>query len=258
MPGQQGEVNQPQHVVHGVVMLGDAQGPADHCPVGAGIGPRQLANRFRRDARNLFRVLRRVLLYTFAEFVEPAGRILDKAAILQPQRQNLPRYRIGQRDICPHVQSQPFLGELGRAGPPGIHDEQPRPVMQPLQHMMEEDRMRLAGVRSPQDDKVRLFYLAIGTGAATGSKDRRQTDDARSVSSTVAAVYIVAADHRSRELLCNEVHLVGRLRAAEHPEALRTMRFDRAAKALCSAVQRFIPACRTQLAVLADQRSGEA
>ena len=130
--------------------------------------------------------------------------------------------------------------------------------MNSFQHVMEEDRVRLPGVRSPEDNEIRLFYLAIGTGAATGSKDRRQTDDARSMSSPVAAIDIVAADHRPRELLCHEVHFVGRLRAAEHPEALRAVPLDRAAKTLCGTVQRFVPGCGTQLAILPDQRRAES
>jgi hypothetical protein len=37
VPGEQREVDQRQDVVDGVVVLGDAEGPADHRAIGAGI-----------------------------------------------------------------------------------------------------------------------------------------------------------------------------------------------------------------------------
>ena len=73
---------------------------------------------------------------------------------------------------------------------------------------MKEDRMRLARVRSPEDDQVGLFDLPIRAGAAPGTKYRRQTGDARSVSRPVATVYVVAADGDADELLCEKVQLV--------------------------------------------------
>ena len=48
--GEQRQVDQREHVVGRVVVLGDAEGPADLRPVGAGVGVRQLADQ-RRPAR---------------------------------------------------------------------------------------------------------------------------------------------------------------------------------------------------------------
>ena len=79
--------------------------------------------------------------------------------------------------------------------------------------------MRLAGVRPPEDDEIRVLDLLVGAGAAARSEDRRQTDDAGSVSGAVAAVDVVAAHDLPGELLCDEVHLVRGLRAAEHADA---------------------------------------
>ena len=89
---------------------------------------------------------------------------------------------------------------------------------------MEEDRVRLARVRSPQDDDVGLLDFPIGAGAAARSEDRRQTDDAGSVSGAVAAVDVVVAEDRASELLREEVHLVRRVRAAEDSERFRPWR----------------------------------
>ena len=43
---------------------------------------------------------------------------------------------------------------------------------------MEEDRVRLASVRAPEDDHVGLLNLAIGRGSSSGSEHCRQTGDA--------------------------------------------------------------------------------
>ena len=245
MSGHQRKINQAQNIVHGVVVLGDAQRPANDGALGFAIGASQVTNGLRPHPADAFRIFRRIFLDVLAEFREVTGGVLDKLAIFQPEFQDFARYAVRQCDIGPHLQAEPLLGKLGRAGPPGIHDKEPRPTMNSFQHMMEENRMCLPGIRSPENNEIRLFYLAIGTRPATCAKDRRQTDDARSMSSPVAAVDIVAADHRASELLCHEVHFIGRLRATEHPEALWAVLLDRAAKALCGAVQGFVPGCRT-------------
>jgi hypothetical protein len=67
--------------------------------------------------------------------------------------------------------------------------------------MVKENRMGFASVRTPKQNDVRLFDFAVGTCAATRSENRRQTGDAWSVSSAVATVNVVAADHRPRKLL---------------------------------------------------------
>jgi len=68
-----------------------------------------------------------------------------------------------------------------------------------LEHMVKDDRMGLTRVRAPEQDEVRILDLAIGTSCATRTKNRRQTDDAGGVSSTVATIDVVGAnDHASK------------------------------------------------------------
>ena len=43
----------------------------------------------------------------------------------------------------------------------------PGAVPDALQHVVEEDRVRFARVRAPQDDQVGVFRLPVGAGAAT-------------------------------------------------------------------------------------------
>jgi hypothetical protein len=77
--------------------------------------------------------------------------------------------------------------------------------------MMEENRMGLPGVRSPEKDHIGFFDLLVGVSATPRTENRRQTGDARRVSSTVATIDIVTAHHNTRELLSNEVHFICRL-----------------------------------------------
>jgi hypothetical protein len=120
--------------------------------------------------------------------------------------------------------------------------------------MMKEDRMRLPRVRTPQQDNVRLFNLTVRAGTAARPKYRRQTDDARGVSSTVAAIDIVAADHRPHELLRNIVKFVGGFRATEHAERVRPVFFFLAPEAFGYPVQSLIPSGGTVPSIFTDKR----
>ncbi len=124
--------------------------------------------------------------------------------------------------------------------------------------MVEEYGMGFTGVGPPKDNEVCVLYLAIGTGAATHSEDRRQTDDAGSVSSSVATIDVVAVHHDASELLRHKVHLVGGLRTTEKPERLASVCGFCLAKTLRSAVERLVPSRRAKRAIVADKRSCEA
>jgi hypothetical protein len=120
---------------------------------------------------------------------------------------------------------------------------------------MEKDRMRLARIGTPQQDDIRLFYFAVRTRAATRSEDRRQTDDAGRVSSPVATVNVVAADHGAHKFLRGIVQFIGGLRATEHPESFRPARLNFSAEACRSHLQSFIPAGSTMLAIFTNKGS---
>ena len=99
-------------------------------------------------------------------------------------------------------------------------------VANPFEYMMEKDGMGLARVRAPKENDVRLFGFAVRTRAASRSENRRQTDDAGGVSSPVATINVIRADHRADEFLRHVIQLVGGLRTTEHPERIRPVLFD--------------------------------
>src|SRR5260221_2164406 len=123
--------------------------------------------------------------------------------------------------------------------------------------MMEEDRMCLSCVGAPQKNKIGFRHLLIRTGGATSSENRRQTGDARGVSSAVATVDVVAADHRSHEFLRDIVQLVCGFRTTEHAKRARPVRFNLAAQLAGDKIKGFVPACRAMTLRLANQRTGQ-
>src|SRR5260370_19437580 len=122
---------------------------------------------------------------------------------------------------------------------------------------MKEDGMCLPSVRSPKQDYVRLFHLAIGTGAAARSENRRQTGDARGVSSPVAAIDVVRSHHGTNKFLGGVVQLVGGLGATEHTEASRVMFLDRRTESLGHALQSFVPCGGAVATVCPDERPAQ-
>src|SRR5262245_23182730 len=122
---------------------------------------------------------------------------------------------------------------------------------------MEENRMCLPRVRSPQEDHVRVLCFLEGAGAAARAEHCRQTDDAGRVSGPVAAIDVVTADDHAGKLLGDEVHLVGGLGATEQAERPRTVTLDNRLQAGGGAVERLVPARPAKVALLANQRLGQ-
>src|ERR1019366_10092304 len=93
---------------------------------------------------------------------------------------------------------------------------------------------------------------------APRTEDRRQTDDARRVSRSVAAVDVVRPEHDTGELLREEVHFVRGLRAAEGSERVRAARLDVPPESIRGAVECLVPRGGAKHAVVAHERRGQA
>src|SRR5215207_7522815 len=112
--------------------------------------------------------------------------------------------------------------------------------------MVEPDRVRLTGVRTPEEDEVSVLRFLVRARRAASSQDCRQTDDARSVSGPVAAVDVVVAEHRPGKLRRQEVDLVGRLRAAEDSGRGPSVFGQAALESLGRAIEGLVPAGGTE------------
>jgi hypothetical protein len=159
--GQQHERDQGEDVVDRVVMLGDPERPADHRAGRLGERVRQLADGLGRDAGLTLGVFERVCLDLRLVGIEVDGRPLDELAILEAGGDDLAGDRIRERDVAADIESQPAIGPFGRRRAAWIDRVETSPVANAAEKVVEEDRMRLAGVAAPQDDQVRLFRLTV-------------------------------------------------------------------------------------------------
>ncbi len=159
--GEQHERDEGEDVVDGVVVLGDAERPADHRARRRREGVGQFADGLGRDARLALGVFERVRLDLGLVGLEAVGRAVDELAMLEAGRDDLARDRVGQGDVRPDVEAQPGVGPFRRRGPARVDRIEARAIADALEQVVEEDRMRLAGVAAPQDDQVRLFDLTV-------------------------------------------------------------------------------------------------
>ena len=151
---QQSQVDQGQHVVDGVMVLGNPECPADFGSIRPGIFMSQLPNAFGRNPGFPLAPFQGVGLQRAAVFFEPAGGMFDEGPILQPGIQDFPGHGVGQGNVAAHLQTQPTVSPLGRAGSAGVDDEEPGSAVHSLQHVMKEDRVRFAGVGPPKEDEI--------------------------------------------------------------------------------------------------------
>ncbi len=238
-------------------MLGDAERPTQLRPIGTRVRVRNLTDHLGRHTRFHLAPVEGPRLDRLGVDVEVDRRPVDEGFMGQAGVDDLSRHRVRQRDISAHVEPHPYVGELCGRRAPRIHDEQPGAAAHSRQHMMEEDGMRFAGIRAPQHDHVGFFDLFVRRRSTADSEHCRQTDDAGSVSSSIARIDVVRADHRPRELLRQVVHLVGCLRATEHADRVRPFGLYRSAKPGHRTVECFVPCRLAQHAALSHQRLGQ-
>ncbi len=161
MAGEQRQRDERQDIVDGVVVLGDAQRPAQDGSFGRGVAVGQLADGFRGHTGLPFGPVQRACLDTLAIGLEAAGGPLDEGIIGQTGGDDLPSDRVGQGDVRADVDPKPQVGPFGRTGATRVDGDDASPVAHPAQQVMEEDRMGLPGVAAPQEHEIGLFDLTI-------------------------------------------------------------------------------------------------
>jgi hypothetical protein len=72
--------------------------------------------------------------------------------MLQARRQNFAADRIGQRDVGTDVEPQPSVGPLRARRAPRVDDVELGAVTYAFEDVMKEDRVRLARIRSPEQN----------------------------------------------------------------------------------------------------------
>jgi hypothetical protein len=81
--------------------------------------------------------------------------------VLEARGDDLAADRVRQGDVAADVETQPGVRPLRAARPARVDGVQPGAVADALEDVVEEDRMRLAGVAAPQDDQVRVLDLTV-------------------------------------------------------------------------------------------------
>jgi hypothetical protein len=234
------------------VMLGDAQRPAKFSARSFGVRMRHFEDCRCGHAGLAFGAFERVFFYHRFVIFEAARGILDELLIHQPGRNNFAAHRVCQRHIRTHIEAEPYIGPLRRTRAARVDYEKFRAAAQTLQEVMKKNRMGLAGVRAPQKNYIRLFNFAVGAGAPSRTEYRRQTGDAGGVSSAVAAIDVVAADHCANEFLRGVIQFIGRFRATEHSKRARPAQSDFGTDAFGDAIESLFPCRGTMLSIFAD------
>jgi hypothetical protein len=83
------------------------------------------------------------------------------ASCSQAGRDDLAADRVRERDVAADVEPEPDVGPLGDCCPARVDRVQAGAVADAAEEVVEEDRMRLAGVAAPEDDQVGLLDLTI-------------------------------------------------------------------------------------------------
>ncbi len=122
---------------------------------------RELADQLGRDAGLTLGILEGVRLDLLAVGVEAGRRPIDEGAVRQAGRDDLAPDRIRERDVRADVEPEPAVGPLRRARPARVDRVESGAVVNAAQEVVEEDRVRLARVRTPQDDEVGLLDLLV-------------------------------------------------------------------------------------------------
>ncbi len=68
---------------------------------------------------------------------------------------------VGQGDVAADVEAEPAVRPFRRRRAARVDRIELRAATDGLEHVMEEDRMRLAGIAAPQDDQVRVLDLTV-------------------------------------------------------------------------------------------------
>ena len=129
--GQQREIAQRQHVVDGVVVFGDAEGPEDLALLHRGVGMGHLADRRGGDAGDLGGDLERVRLDGRRELVVARVAWAMNSSFVETGMDDLAGDRIRQCDVGADVDPEPQVGELRRRRAPRVDAVHPAPLSSP-------------------------------------------------------------------------------------------------------------------------------
>jgi hypothetical protein len=120
-----------------------------------------LADRLGRNAGLAFGVVEGVGLDLRLVGLVVAGRTLDERGVLEAVGDDLASDRVGEGDVTADIEPEPDVGPFGRARAARVDRVEAGAVSDAPEEVMEEDRMRLAGVAAPEDDQIGVLGLTV-------------------------------------------------------------------------------------------------
>jgi hypothetical protein len=256
MAGEQGEIDEGEDIVNRVVMLSDAESPAELRAAGTGVCVRYFANDSRRDSGLTLGEGQRVFFNAGAIGVEAAGRLSYELLVGQSRHDDFAAHGVGQGDVRTNVKPHPTVSPPCGSCSTRVDDTEFGAMFDRFQKVVEEDRVRLARIGAPQEDVVCLFHLSVRTCCAACAEDRRQTGDAGGMSSAVATVNVVAPNHRADEFLRDVVQFIRRFGTTEHAERSGASAGNLIANAVNNEGKGFFPGGGPMCTVFPKERSG--
>ena len=122
---------------------------------------------------------------------------------------------------------------------------------------MKKDGVGFPSIGTPKQNHIGFFNFLIGIGTTAHPKHCRQTDDAGSMSGSIATVDIVGTHDHPNELLGNEVHFIGGFRATKDSKSRVAMVFSVICKSGGNFMERLVPRSRSEGVVFTNQGSGK-
>jgi len=120
-----------------------------------------LPDRLGGDAGLALRVLEGVALDLGPVGLVIARRPGDERLVLESGGDDLAADRVGEGDVAADVEAEPDVGPFGAARAAWIDRVQAGAIANAAEEVVEEDRMRLAGVAAPEDDQIGVLDLTV-------------------------------------------------------------------------------------------------
>ena len=242
MPGDHGQRRDGAHGLHALRLLRHAHPPADDSRIGVGVAARRLADGFRREARNFFHVLGRIVLHDLPPGIEARRVLVDEIPVGKLLVDDRIRERVQQRQVRPVLQRQVHIRDACRLDDARIAHDEIGPTLLRVHDAARHYWMAGRRVVAEQQDAVRLLQRGDAHAHGTRSDDFHEPDDAGRVTGARAVVDVVRAQTGARELLHHVVGLVTRAarRTGEH-HRFGTVLLDDGAEPLGREIERPVP-----------------
>src|SRR5450756_237769 len=156
-----------------------------------------LPNESGGNTRQRRRQLERVELHRLRQLFEPLGPAIDELAVHQAGLDDIVDHTGKKRNVGAGYGLQVQVGDLGCLCDARVDDDQLRSRLPSGRDVLEQDRMRLKWVVSPDENTTRLVQIAHAVRHSASAKNPRQRVPGWRMAHPRAVVDIVGPDNHS-------------------------------------------------------------